>query len=193
MENNLIVSNNLNQLQNKSLKKELVTILKAMENISKSTWTYAKAMHTIVEDELYIDDYKNIKEFAEKCVKVAPSTMTKYTNAVKGMKELEKFGYTENDFTVSKANILYTLGENMKAYVEYAKANNFRIDLMSEKEMVNNIKKYLNGNDEAIENGSSENASSEEKEEIIIEIKLDGKIYQIPEKVLQKYEVKEEE
>lgn len=192
MENNLVLYENFTQLANKELKKELSVMLKAMQGVSKNTWNYAIAIHNIVVKELYVDDFKTIKDFA-KNVCVSPALITKYVNAVKCLPILLEYELTTDNFTVSKANIIYSLDENTKPFLDFVKTKGMNIALMSEQKLVDLIKKYLDGNDEAIENGSSENASSEEKEEIIIEIKLDGKIYQIPEKILQKYEVKEEE
>lgn len=192
MDNNLVVSNNLNQLANKGLKKELVSMLKAMETISKSTWNYAKAMHKIIDEEMFVDDFKTVKRFAKECVKVAPSTITKYVNAVKGLKVIEKYGYNENNFTVSKSNIIYSLGENAKSYLDYVTIKDIHIELMSEQEMVLNIKNFLGANEEAVESGNNE-TETEAKEEVYIEIEYNGKKYHIPESVLSKYEVTDEE
>ena len=147
----LVVFTNDYQVTNKELNTNLKKMLEAMNRAEKSTWDYARALYNIIKDELYKDDFKTLKAFGEKLGISAP-IMTRVKNGVPNMETLSWYGYNENNITLSKSYILFTLGENQTAFLNYAKDNNIKLDVISESKMVSIIKEYLNKNNEAVEN-----------------------------------------
>ena len=194
--NNIILIENANQLVNKDFRKELSTMLKAMQGMTKNTWNYAKSMHKIIVNELYKEDCKDIKTFA-KFISVAPSLITKYCHAVECLPLIEKYGLTEENFTASKANIIYSLGENLDYVLQYAVDHDAHLERMSEQEMVKYIKELLNIDEaeaEAEEEAEATESKADDKIKGIIEdgflnLAIGEKFYSIPLEDLEDYRV----
>ena len=60
-----LITLNINELKNKSLKTQLNKVNTAIVSGKKSQWNIAEAICKIMTDSLYVDDFENEKEFAD--------------------------------------------------------------------------------------------------------------------------------
>ena len=150
----LVVFSNDYQVTNKQLNTNLKIMLDAMNGYERSTWKFAHALYNIIENELYVDDFKTLKAFADK-LGIAGSILSRVKFGIPNMETLKKYGYDESNMTLSKSYILYRLEDNQVAFLEWCKKHNVKLDLISEKKMVSFIDEFVGKQDKAIETGES--------------------------------------
>lgn len=184
------------ELGSSELKKELKTVVLATEQGKKSAWIIAQAYSNIVNDEMYADDFENLKEFAD-YVGVSKATISQYTNAVAFVSS-ETVNYSEpltaDTLSVGKAYLLSTLKDDLGAFLEWCSIHDRSIIAMSDKGLKNTIKEWKEELDaveveaEAVEvEAEADDVEAEELEEVAI-IDYEGKKYIIPLSVLKEYE-----
>ena len=88
---------NTTELVNKKLGTQLNNIKKAVETGNNQQWKIANAIATIVDDELFIDDFKSEKNLAS-VLGMSRSNLNKMKNASHYHKEVSEL----NAFTLSK-------------------------------------------------------------------------------------------
>lgn len=138
------------KLANKELKSNLTQMKSALDSVKKSTWKYAVALNKIITDELYKDDFKDVKEFC-KFANVSGASASQYVGAVKCMDE---HGWLYNDkgevkppYTVGNAYLLYTLKEEFDAFFEYCNSRNICTTALTQSELKKTIKEFKKGID----------------------------------------------
>ena len=72
----------INSLVNKELKKNLRTMLQAMESGRKSSWKFATAVYNVINGEEFTDDFKSQDDFA-KYIGLSKASISQYVGAVK--------------------------------------------------------------------------------------------------------------
>lgn len=206
-ENALVVFPNMvNALANKDLKENVIAMLTASRDMEKNIWTYAIAVHNIVVNKYYEDDYKNVEELA-KALGSTKSAFSKYVSAVTfiGGKQAEKYGLTVESLSYGKAYLLATLKEDFTAFMKANKKPD--IAKMSVRALEEMIRAWKN-KDVVNEEPTEEPTEETEETEIAVEapkntitaIVEDGLIkftyrkkeYAIPTKELKMFLVKEE-
>ena len=203
----ITIYNQTYELANKSLAKNLGTMIEAMNGLKKNTWKYAQALANIFNNKYYEDDFKDKKEFC-KTIGLAESSSTKYVMACdfkavsipEYIKGLHDNGVDVSDdvvydgFSVNKCYYLQALVKknvfvDFLLYIGNETAN--RLYSMSERELEALLKEFKNK-----DKSSDETAETEEKEETaeavedVADIYYQGNTYSIPLSVLNKYLVK---
>ena len=192
------------ELANKSLAKNLGSMIEAMTGLKKNTWKYAQSLANIFNNKYYEDDFKDKKEFC-KAIGLAESSSTKYIMAcdfrqvsipayIKGLKD-NGVEVSEDDvkngFSVNKCYYLQALVKK-NLFVDFliyiGDETTQRLYNMSERELETLLKEFKNK-----DKASEEKDESEEKEETteavkdIAEIYYQGHTYAIPMDILNKY------
>lgn len=207
-ENALVVFPNMvNALANKDLKENVIAMLTASRDMEKNIWTYAIAVHNIVVNKYYEDDYKNVEELA-KALGSTKSAFSKYVSAVTfiGSKQAEKYDLTVESLSYGKAYLLATLKEDFTAFMKANKKPDIgKMSVRALEEMIKAWKKKDVVNEE-----EPTEEPTEETEEVEVEVEVpkntitaiveDGLIkftyrkkeYAIPTKELKAFLVKEE-
>ena len=130
---------NVTTLSSKELTVELFNIMNAINEGNKSAWEVARAYKRIIDDELFDEDFDNVKEFAL-YVGVSKSTISQYIKAVEFV-EKHEFGF--DMFTVGSAYLLSTLtDEEFIDFVKWAEEQEIDLTTMSVKALRNLIKEY---------------------------------------------------
>lgn len=159
---------NVTTLSSKELTVELFNIMNAINEGNKSAWDIARAYKRIIDDELFDEDFENVKEFAL-YVGVSKSTISQYIKAVEFV-EKHEFGF--DMFTVGSAYLLSTLSdEEFIDFVKWAEEQEIDLTTMSVKALRNLIKEYDSKDDveeDVIEDSTDNEDSSETDEEITI-------------------------
>lgn len=88
---------NTTELVNKKLGTQLINIKKAVETGNNQQWKIADAIATIVDDELFVDDFESEKNLAS-VLGMSRSSLNKMKNASHYHKEVSEL----NAFTLSK-------------------------------------------------------------------------------------------
>ena len=158
-------------LSSKELTVELFNIMNAINEGNKSAWDIARAYKRIIDDELFDEDFENVKEFAL-YVGVSKSTISQYIKAVEFV-EKHEFGF--DMFTVGSAYLLSTLtDEEFIDFVKWAEEQEIDLTTMSVKALRNLIKEYDSKDeveDDVIEDeDSTDNDDSDEdvEEEVTV-------------------------
>lgn len=193
-------------VSNKELEKEIGQMLKASTGLQASTWKFAIAAHNIIANELYKDDFKDVKTFA-KAMHVKDSLLSRYKKAVECMTDTlsnAPYNYSMDTMTVGKAYVLSTLGEDLVVYLDSMIEQGAHIELMSQAQLEDSIKKFKD-RDVVETDGSSDNEGSgagegSEKawdenikacvEDGFLYISINSKLYSIPADELEEYRVK---
>lgn len=160
-ENNVIV---------KPLEKQFNIMLKAVAQADRATWTFYKAVATIINDELYkLDDCETVKAFCEKW-KISAPIATRAKWGVDNLKVLKEYGYNESNITLSKSYILSRLAENQKVFLDMLqeKEEEGFLTKVGETELERRIKEFKKMVDKAI-NGDTEEEAVNESEEAVNE------------------------
>ena len=105
---------NTTELVNKKLGAQLNNIKKAVETGNNQQWKIADAIATIVDDELFIDDFESEKNFAS-VLGMSRSNLNKMKNASHYHKEVSEL----NLFTLSKVmELLVIPKEDIVAFLD---------------------------------------------------------------------------
>ena len=105
---------NTTELVNKKLGTQLNNIKKAVETGNNQQWKIADAIATIVDDELFIDDFESEKNFAS-VLGMSRSNLNKMKNASHYHKEVSEL----NAFTLSKVmELLVIPKEDIVAFLD---------------------------------------------------------------------------
>ena len=105
---------NTTELVNKKLGTQLNNIKKAVETGNNQQWKIADAIATIVDDELFIDDFESEKNFAS-VLGMSRSNLNKMKNASHYHKEVSEL----NLFTLSKVmELLVIPKEDIVAFLD---------------------------------------------------------------------------
>lgn len=166
------------KLANKELKSNLTQMKSALDSVKKSAWKYAVALNKIITDELYKDDFKDVKAFC-KFANVSSASASQYVGAVKCM---EEHGWLYNDkgevkppYTVGNAYLLYTLKDDFDAFFEYCNSRDICTTALTQSELKKTIKEFKNGIDSEIVSEETiediEEVTEEAKEETTEEVK----------------------
>ena len=158
------------KLANKELKSNLTQMKSALDSAKKSAWKYALALNKIITDELYKDDFKDVKAFC-KFANVSSASASQYVGAVKCM---EEHGWLYNDkgevkppYTVGNAYLLYTLKDDFEAFFEYCNSRDICTTALTQSELKKTIKEFKNGIDsEIVSEQTIEEATEEATEEV---------------------------
>lgn len=191
----VVMNGNTTQLACKQLQVNVNSMIKALNTIDKSTWQYAISLHRIIKEELYKDDFKNIKEFSQ-FIDFSQSNITKYVQAVDFSINVLSKDYTIGSISLSKCYILSCLNDNYNDFITFYKENTKEeLTNISKNKLEDLIKLYKKSLDNVVDN-ENENGENENQKELsdddIIEFTIDKVNYQMPYKVLKKYQVKED-
>lgn len=105
---------NTTELVNKNLGTQLNNIKKAVETGNNQQWKIADAIATIVDDELFIDDFESEKNLAS-VLGMSRSNLNKMKNASHYHKEVSEL----NAFTLSKVmELLVIPKENIVSFLD---------------------------------------------------------------------------
>ena len=105
---------NTTELVNKKLGTQLNNIKKAVETGNNQQWKIADAIATIVDDELFIDDFESEKNLAS-VLGMSRSNLNKMKNAAHYHKEVSEL----NAFTLSKVmELLVVPKEDIVAFLD---------------------------------------------------------------------------
>ena len=156
------------KLANKELKSNLTQMKSALDSVKKSAWKYAVALNKIITDELYKDDFKDVKAFC-KFANVSSASASQYVGAVKCM---EEHGWLYNDkgevkppYTVGNAYLLYTLKDDFDAFFEYCNSKDICTTALTQAELKKTIKEFKNGIDSEIVSEETIEETTEETTE----------------------------
>ena len=109
-----LITINTTELVNKKLGTQLNTIKKAVETGNNQQWKIADAIATIVDDELFIDDFESEKNLAS-VLGMSRSNLNKMKNASHYHKEISEL----NAFTLSKVmELLVIPKEDIVAFLD---------------------------------------------------------------------------
>lgn len=138
--NSLVTINNCKyELTSPELAKAVNTIVKAEATGKQSAWIIATAYATIVENDLFSEDFENAKEFAE-VMGVSQATITQYKKAVEFITANEVF--TANELTVGKAYMLSALKEQLNDFMAWCMSKDILIESLSDSGLKATIKEY---------------------------------------------------
>lgn len=191
------------ELANKSLAKNLNTMVNAMNGLKTKTWEYAQALANIFNNKYYEDDFKDKKEFC-KAIGLAESSSTKYIMAcdfraisipayIKGLKdngvEVSE-DEVKNGFSVNKCYYLQALVKK-DLFVDFllyiGDETTQRLYTMSERELETLLKEFKNKDKAPKEETEETSEETSEAVKDIAEIYYQGNTYAIPMDILNKY------
>lgn len=203
------------ELANKTLAKNLNTMLKCIDGVNRKTWEYATAVYTIVDGELYTDDFKDLKAFAE-AINVSPASLTKYVKACKfRMVNVPEYAKTlaaknyevnaeefDKGFTVNKCYLLQALTDKelLTKFLEYLEEKGlldtfYKLSERKFEELVKEFKDSLEPakDEEPTEPESVEDKQDDEEVTDYADIFYQGFNYKVPMAVLEIYKVGDEQ
>ena len=196
------------ELANKSLAKNLNTMVNAMNGLKTKTWEYAQALANIFNNKYYEDDFKDKKEFC-KAIGLAESSSTKYIMAcdfravsipayIKGLKdngvEVSE-DEVKNGFSVNKCYYLQVLVEKelFVEFLDFIGDDADKLHLISERKLEELLKAFKNKDKEQPQEQPKDAVVSEsvETEAVVdnVELWFQDEKYIIPRKVLESYKV----
>lgn len=202
----ITIYNQTYELANKSLAKNLNTMVNAMNGLKTKTWEYAQALANIFNNKYYEDDFKDKKEFC-KAIGLAESSSTKYIMAcdfravsipayIKGLKDngIEvSEDEVKNGFSVNKCYYLQALVKK-DLFVDFllyiGDETTQRLYTMSERELETLLKEFKNKDKAPKEETEETSEETSEAVEDVADIYYQGNTYSIPLSVLNKYLVK---
>ena len=183
----MTVLNNANQLSNVALKEEFSTIKSALLAIGKTNWTLVKAWSKILNEKLYVDDFKTTNKKGEtvpmseaqlaKAIGISSGLFAQYKGADRFLKAQDKFN--EDNITMMKAymlngliderrskkgdEIVYIL-DDFNEFIEWSESQGLAVNTMSDKDLKDLLKAYLNPIEESEEPETSEEPKTSEEE-----------------------------
>ena len=175
----MTVLDNANQLSNVALKEEFSTIKTALLNIGKTNWTLVKAWSKILNEKLYVDDFKTTNKKGEtvpmseaqlaKAIGISSGLFAQYKGADRFLKAQNKFN--EYNITMMKAymlngliderrskkgdEIVYIL-DDFNEFIEWSESQGLAVNTMSDKDLKDLLKAYLKPIEETEEPKTSE-------------------------------------
>ena len=165
----MTVLNNANQLSNVALKEEFSIIKTALLQIGKTNWTLVKAWSKILNEKLYVDDFKTTNKKGEtvpmseaqlaKAIGISSGLFAQYKGADRFLKAQDKFN--EDNITMMKAymlngdEIVYIL-DDFNEFIDWAESQGLAVNTMSDKDLKDLLKAYLNPIEETEEPKTSE-------------------------------------
>ena len=198
----LLVINNesVNSLVNRELRQNVTKMIRATAGMNKDIWTYALAVHNIIDGELHKDDFKNLDAFA-KAMDTSKATLSKYDRAVETIMVLGEYGYDMQNMTYANAYLLGTLGNDFTAFMELY--HDTDLGKMTKSQLEDIIKKFktkdvvadISNEDEEETEAPVEEAKKQGSIEAIIEdgylyFSYKKKAYAVPMDELKEYIVK---
>lgn len=169
-------------VSNARLKTQLTNINKAMTASNKASWDLCKAFHEIVTGELFEQDFKTEKAFAE-FVGVSKGQMNKMHRAYTYHKMLADFNEKLTGLTVSKVMELLPIQEDeLTAFVKELDID----DTWTTLDIRESVKEWTSAIDgeESEETEESEVKQDSDTSEAVVDIAksvlYDGKYYMIP-------------
>lgn len=194
----LIVNNaeNVNQLVNKDLRVNVSKMLKATAGLNRDTWSYAIAVHNIIENELYKEDFKTVENFS-KCMGSTKGTFSKLNKAVLTIMELGEYGYDMKNMSCTTAYMLGCLNDEMAEFM--AMYHDTDLGKLTKDQLEDIIKKFKARNDEVIEEAEEVEEAEEKPTGVSVEAQIEKgvltftyrkKTYSVPLEALKDYIVK---
>ena len=199
----ITIYNQTYELANKSLAKNLGSMIEAMNGLKKNTWKYAQALANIFNNKYYEDDFKDKKEFC-KAIGLAESSSTKYIMACDfravSIPEYIK-GLHDNGVDISDDVVYDGFSVNKCYYLQALVKKNIFVDFliyigdeatqrlysMSERELETLLKEFKNKDKESKEETEETSEETTETLEDLAEIYYQGHTYAIPMDILNKY------
>lgn len=118
-------SETINSLVNKELKKNLRTMLQAMESGRKSSWKFATAVYNVINGEEFTDDFKSQDDFA-KYIGLSKASISQYVGAVKFILSRD-IDLTKTKYTLGLA-YLYSTIDDFDDFVNWFE-DHFKLEL----------------------------------------------------------------
>ena len=179
------------RIKNEGLKASIKKYNEGYTTMNEGGWMVAEAVHAMLTEKQWKDDFKSEREFIES-VNAPQSTWNQFKTAVTFRNENPNI---TKGLNVNRVYILAGLGEEAPKMLEWAKGE--KLEVNSDKKLKEAIKAYKNK--DAIEadytasdiEEPEENEAEASKEPETVAIEYKGKTYEIPWKVLTKYEVKQ--
>ena len=179
------------RIKNEGLKASIKKYNEGYTAMNEGGWMVAEAVHAMLTKKQWKDDFKSEREFIES-VNAPQSTWNQFKTAVTFRNENPSI---TRGLNVNRVYILAGLGEEASKMLEWAKGE--KLEVNSDKKLKEAIKAYKNK--DAIEadytasdiEEPEENEAEASKELEIVAIEYKGKTYEIPWKVLTRYEVKQ--
>ena len=180
------------RIKNEDLKASIQKYNDGYKALNEGGWMVAEAVHSMLTEKQWKDDFKSEREFIES-VSAPQSTWNQWKTAVAFRDANPSI---TKGLNVNRVYIMSGLGDEAQAMLTWAKDE--KIEVNSDKKLKDAIKAYKNrdaidaeytATDEEPEEQETEAGNEKEPELVAIEYK--GKTYEIPWKVLSKYEVKQ--
>jgi uncharacterized protein YktB (UPF0637 family) len=182
------------RIKNEDLKASIQKYNDGYKTMNEGGWQVAEAVHAMLTEKQWKDDFKSEREFIES-VNAPQSTWNQWKTAVTFRDENPSI---TKGLNVNRVYIMAGLGDEAQAMLTWAKEE--KVEVNSDKKLKEAIKAYKNRDaidaefttkDEDPEDKEAGNEAGTEKEPEIVAIEYKGKTYEIPWKVLTKYEVKQ--
>ena len=145
-------------LKNTQLKKSLTTMLTASNAGRSALWKYARAVHAIITNNTFVDDFESQTAFA-RYIDVSKSTITNYVKAVDFINRedvKEFFGNDVESLTVGKAYMLSTLDEDdLRDFLDFIEHEDFRIFDISDRALRDTLRELYYEKDSAEDGNDS--------------------------------------
>lgn len=130
----------INSLANKELKKNLRTMLQAMETGRKSSWKFATAVYNVINGKEFTDDFKSQDDFA-KYIGLSKASISQYVGAVQFILD-RGIDLSATKYTLGLA-YLYSTIEDFDDFVNWFKKQlSVELDEVSVKNAREIIKAY---------------------------------------------------
>lgn len=201
MKNELFVNEFVTGLTNKELSKEVKTIIIAKNDIENNRWMVAGSIATILNDDLWKDDFESQKQFAQ-ALGFDNSTITEMKKAYNYAVEN---GVDTDMWTIGKVYQLSKVSDRER-FMEWLAGIENPITSLEElaklsdkavKTLVHEYNEFIKKLDagETAETEETETAENEETAEPVevemVTFSIGDKVYSIPADVLASYEITE--
>lgn len=202
MQYDLIIKN-IGELTNKELVKNLKAIDKLEGKTQANKWAQAEYYRNIVKDELFLDDFDSLTDFA----KVIGSTKQTISQVVKAVDYADEMQVDKNLWTISKVYILSCI-DDVEVFMVWLKEAHAELNIKVKedlrlygdnyiKKLVQEYKNYKNPV-KAIEEKQveAEDVTPEKEQEDKhepIKVEYEGKVAYIPYSVFLQYVAEQEE
>ena len=202
MQYDLIIKN-IGELTNKELVKNLKAIDKLEGKTQANKWAQAEYYRNIVKDELFLDDFDSLTDFA----KVIGSTKQTISQVVKAVDYADEMQVDKNLWTISKVYILSCI-DDVEVFMAWIKEAHAELNIKVKedlrlygdnyiKKLVQEYKNYKNPV-KAIEEKQveAEDVTPEKEQEEThepIKVECEGKVAYIPYSVFLQYVAEQEE
>ena len=202
MEYALIVKN-IGELTNKELVKEIKAIEKLELNTQANRWKQAEHYANIVNDELFLDDFDSLTDFA----KVIGSTKQTISQLVKAVEYAEECNIDKGLWTINKVYILSCI-DNVDVFMKWLQEAHKELNIQAKedlrmygdnfiKKLVQEYKNYKEPvkkiEDKQVESTDVTPEKEQKETHEPIKVEYDGKVAYIPYSVFLQYVAEQEE